>query len=412
MGGSYYILLINFALGVLLLFGFTALWLHDRKRVAVLCWLLAILGFLVGGTFELLAPRLGDGRASLFRLGIQMFNFGACMLLALGTLQHYAVRVRPAHAWMFLALGTAVIVAVLDMPRQSPLRMTLNQLPLALALAFAVWRAWGSSRMRSPLDRLFALSLGLFAANIMLRPALLVAFGTMGEDPASYHLTAYAAATQFSMAITSMTCATLGLMVIVGDTVRELSERSVCDPLTGLLNRRGLAERDASRPRGSHGRTAAVVVADIDHFKRVNDRFGHAAGDAVLVEFAGLLDVAAGQRDTVARLGGEEFVVVLADASPEMGKLYAEGVRTALANLALAAVDGERLTASFGVAALPPAMGLDDAIEAADVALYAAKRTGRNRVETAAVRCAAREPAAGDPAGSADAVGPNFVRSR
>lgn len=166
----------------------------------------------------------------------------------------------------------------------------------------------------------------------------------------------------------------------------ELAEEAVRDPLTGLHNRRhldrALRADLASRPRAG---TLAVLVVDVDHFKAVNDRFGHAAGDRVLTAVAGTLAAAVREGDTAARLGGEEFVLVLPGADAAAALERAEQVRRAVAALRHPPDGGSlRVTVSTGVAVCPAdGATAGDLLEAADRALYAAKAGGRDRVVAA-----------------------------
>lgn len=148
------------------------------------------------------------------------------------------------------------------------------------------------------------------------------------------------------------------------------------DALTGLLNRRGLDEAlHAALAR--QGAPLSVLVFDLDHFKRVNDRFGHLTGDAVLREVAALLRANLRGGDLLGRWGGEEFVVLLPGVPACTAHAIAERLRTRL--LAQVSVRGEPITASVGVSS---ATGEDSALSLlarADAALYAAKRAGRNR---------------------------------
>jgi diguanylate cyclase (GGDEF)-like protein len=160
---------------------------------------------------------------------------------------------------------------------------------------------------------------------------------------------------------------------------REIRART--DELTGLPNRRGL-ERAMVLP-GS-GR-AAMLIADLDHFKRVNDRFGHVAGDAGLRHLAGLLRRALRSQDVAVRIGGEEFALWLPDADLAVAAEVAERVRSMIADTPLRWQGQEiRLTCSLGVAAVPDSTSaVQNLYSAADAALYRAKERGRNRVEIA-----------------------------
>jgi diguanylate cyclase (GGDEF)-like protein len=159
----------------------------------------------------------------------------------------------------------------------------------------------------------------------------------------------------------------------------ELVRTAMSDPLTGLLNRRGFEaafDRDLERARRS-GEPLAVVVLDLDHFKLVNDRFGHAAGDDALRMLAGVLRDERRGGDATARIGGEEFAVVLLGSDAEGALRYIERVADAGAR-----ADGSAgpLSLSAGIAELGADLqSRDDLLLAADRALYAAKAAGRGR---------------------------------
>lgn len=158
-----------------------------------------------------------------------------------------------------------------------------------------------------------------------------------------------------------------------------LAELAVTDELTGIANKRALRERMTQLAReGARGRRFAVVVADIDHFKAVNDTHGHAIGDLVLAAFARKLKASVRATDFVARYGGEEFVVLYVDVDTPTAARLAEALRAAVATIAAPVA----VTASFGVCVNGGELAGDaeGLIEAADQALYRAKREGRDRV--------------------------------
>jgi len=148
------------------------------------------------------------------------------------------------------------------------------------------------------------------------------------------------------------------------------------DLLTGVHTRKAFYERTCPMTAGA----CAVIVTDIDNFKGFNDRHGHFAGDQALRQFAAMLTANCRDADIVARFGGEEFVIVLRDAGAAEGRAVAE--RLAARVRAGAIYHGAqtlRLTASFGVAALPPGGDMDTAIQQSDRARYRAKHAGRDR---------------------------------
>jgi two-component system cell cycle response regulator len=137
---------------------------------------------------------------------------------------------------------------------------------------------------------------------------------------------------------------------------------------------------------GSHGRELAVLMVDVDHFKSVNDRFGHAAGDRALRVVAETLRGNTRVFDSIARYGGEEFVVLMPGTGPDAAVAAAERLRASVAAAAFDTPDGSpvHLTVSVGVACSPEHPASPDALlAAADQALYDAKRGGRNRVTVA-----------------------------
>lgn len=160
------------------------------------------------------------------------------------------------------------------------------------------------------------------------------------------------------------------------------------DALTQLANRRGFLEQAevAYQVALRHQRPLAAVILDIDLFKHINDRHGHAMGDEVLVHVGQTLTRLTRSGDCVARWGGEEFIVLLPDTDLQTATDFAERIRRALEAMVVTAKDGTRiqLTASLGVARLQPGQDLEKLIIAADDALYSVKHSGRNRVAQAA----------------------------
>jgi len=167
----------------------------------------------------------------------------------------------------------------------------------------------------------------------------------------------------------------------------ELQRLARTDPLTGVFNRRQFFEvglQEFSRAR-RYGNTLSLLMLDIDHFKGVNDRWGHAAGDQVLQSLVAIISSLIREQDCVGRLGGEEFAVLLPETESAGALASAERLRAAVeqTEIACATADGGvvRVTVSIGVAASAADDASFEAVLArADKGLYAAKETGRNRV--------------------------------
>lgn len=171
------------------------------------------------------------------------------------------------------------------------------------------------------------------------------------------------------------------------EALQRVTELATRDELTGLYNRRYLLERlrqEQSRvDRGAKGFT--VCMLDLDHFKRINDNFGHSAGDAVLRAFADCTRSLLRSTDLLARYGGEEFVLLLPETSPETARQCLVRLQHELTRLAYVGLPPElRVTTSAGIAHYQMSETLESLIERADQALYLAKERGRDRFELAA----------------------------
>jgi diguanylate cyclase (GGDEF)-like protein len=170
---------------------------------------------------------------------------------------------------------------------------------------------------------------------------------------------------------------------------RTVEKQALVDGLTGLANRRlCTAALDTELARAERfGEPLALVLADLDDFKLINDRFGHPTGDEVLRAFAELLQANVREIDLAGRWGGEEFVLLLPQTDLEGGAKLAERIRQTLDEHEFSGPDPARfrVSASFGVAAFPEAPSEDQLVAAADAALYDAKRSGKNLVGTAPV---------------------------
>ncbi|GIX31055.1 MAG: hypothetical protein KatS3mg124_1527 [Porticoccaceae bacterium] len=310
--------------------------------------------------------------------GNGLFSASLALLLA-GVQAFQEERHRPLpRAWLWAPPPAAALIAALPLAAE-PWR------GLALSLLGAVQAACLIAQVAGPLRRgegeqgrrlLLAASvllLGLFA----LRAGL--ALGGASAQRAEWLAVTFLGASVFA------TLSAVGFLAMEMEwALARLREEAAHDPLTGLANRRTLVEtlvREVARARRS-GSSLAILLIDLDHFKAVNDRFGHRVGDRVLKEVAERIRARLRGQDLLARYGGEEFVAVLPDTDLAGAETVAEAIRRALADAPLQ-VRGLRVTASLGVAAAPgeaPDPAGERLLAAADRALYAAKRAGRNRV--------------------------------
>jgi diguanylate cyclase (GGDEF)-like protein len=327
----------------------------------VLIWLKPLLSFsglgMLGGTL-LLAGALLDVTAYLRFLGVQRWRWRIYPLGGAGLLAYYG-------AW---AAGAE--------PAQTGMLLTSVLALLACVMAYALL----SQRKASPLQRLIGFNDLLFALVLVVRVGLL-ASGTLSAPQVQT-----VQGLVYLCAFVLMIVNGFGFLLLCKEKDDEaLARLATIDPLTGLLNRRAFFERAAiARNLAERAELpVAVLMLDIDHFKRLNDGHGHGAGDEALRAFAALATAALREQDLLGRLGGEEFAVLLPGADSRGAQRAAERLRAAMAD-ALLRFDGEpcTLTVSIGLTVVAAGEPLHLALARADRALYAAKRSGRNCVRT------------------------------
>ncbi|MGB3167028.1 MAG: GGDEF domain-containing protein [Alteraurantiacibacter sp.] len=241
----------------------------------------------------------------------------------------------------------------------------------------------GNSPRRGFVDKVVVVMLIVNAADFFVRPTLT----TMTEDPfliVDYRDSIYFSIINLALAMKALTTAIVLVGVCLVDMLHGMREATDRDPMTGLRNRRAFedeVDRQLARAE-SCGVPMAVVVADIDHFKQVNDIWGHQAGDVAIANFGKLIDTMVREHDTCGRIGGEEFCITVWDCPEDAAARLAERIRTRFAQMAHDGLgDDIRLSASFGVAAWRSGESYHRVFARADAALYRAKDKGRNRVE-------------------------------
>jgi diguanylate cyclase (GGDEF)-like protein len=221
-----------------------------------------------------------------------------------------------------------------------------------------------------------AVAVGVFFAFVALRALA----------PAGSLDTVVAVAQSYAnIAIPFLALALVSLFFRVASTTSEehLARMAITDPLTGLLNRRRMDERLTEEQLRFErtGRAFGVILADVDHFKAINDSHGHAAGDKVLRAVATLLGEGLRGQDAAARWGGEEFLLLLPDTHQGGARDVADRLRHSVeARLGELSGLGRPVTMTFGVAAFAGASSLEACLKSADAAMYAGKNAGRNRV--------------------------------
>lgn len=286
--------------------------------------------------------------------------------------------------WPGLVLGAiAWIAAVMTLaPEASALRMTIGAGIVAAYAALTAAELW-SDRRRAQQKRWPAIVVPVLHGFVLMLPIVL-------GDLLHAHDTAFSDSIWVKLFAIELVLYTVGTVFVIFMLVsdRAVSAHKTAasmDPLTGMFNRRGFAEACARviDREANAGRPVTVMIFDIDHFKSINDRFGHPAGDEILKLFAAVVVNGLRITDLSGRIGGEEFAALL-PCSLEEGVVVAERVRESFESSGIVDETGPvDTTVSIGVAGGPAGTELEVLLAAADTALYQAKRGGRNRVEAA-----------------------------
>jgi diguanylate cyclase (GGDEF)-like protein len=280
-----------------------------------------------------------------------------------------------AIAWVAAAMTLA--------PEASAMRLTIGAGIVAVYAALTATELW-TERRRTMQKRWPAIAVPVLHGFVLMLPIVLGDLLHPSSDPM------FAGSIWVTVFAVELVLYAIGTVFVIFMLV---SERAVTlhknaasmDPLTGMFNRRGFAEATSRviEREANAGRPVTVLIFDIDHFKGINDRFGHPAGDEILKLFATVVINTLRFTDLSGRIGGEEFAALL-PCSLEEGVLAAERVREAFEASGIVVEDGAvDTTVSIGVAGGPAGTELEVLLAAADTALYQAKRNGRNRVEAA-----------------------------
>jgi diguanylate cyclase (GGDEF)-like protein len=345
-----------------------------------------------------LLTRLDDGRRA--RLLTALCLSGAGLHLAVIAVQALLHGMQPGGLAVRLALDAVLLIAPLVRRWTSSVRVAALLVGSAVAIALPViaLRSGGLSAPMLVIVPLVPLLMATFVgkggtvfigAALAAGMALVMAVG--GGGPSGVHDAAIRLAILIACVGISVVTACLherereSMVNALGALAATLEEESTHDSLTKLFNRRYLDDRLAAEMAFArrHGTNLSVVVLDVDYFKRVNDEYGHAAGDDVLVEVAHRLRRCVRAEDVVARSGGEEFVVLLRATDVDACCVAAERMRHAVAAAPVRLQTFEvPITVSAGCASMMQshATSARALLEAADARLYAAKKAGRNRV--------------------------------
>jgi diguanylate cyclase (GGDEF)-like protein len=336
--------------------------------------------YLLGAASVALWTMAGDRLGEMYSLALNAIGFLACGMVWNASRVFHGRKLNLPG----LVLGAiAWIAAVLSLdPNNAALRLTIGAAIVAVYAALTATELW-SERRKSLQQRWPAFLVPVLHGFVLMLPIVLGDLLMPADEKFgssiwvmvfSIELVLYAVGTVFVI-----------FMLVSERTVKAHKTAASVDPLTGMFNRRGFAEACARviEREAKAGRPLCVMIFDIDHFKGINDRFGHPAGDEILKLFATVVINNLRLSDLSGRIGGEEFAALLPCPLDE-GVVAAERVREAFESSGIVCEEGKvDTTVSIGVAGGPAGTELEVLLAAADTALYQAKRGGRNRVEAA-----------------------------
>ncbi|AOH82828.1 hypothetical protein AWL63_01370 [Sphingomonas panacis] len=376
MDGAVYALIVNACVALLFAVAFAVIRCSYQHQRAVE-WFCAAYAIGVLSPLSELGIRYCSGSALFAAISYaSLLLYTLAMALGLTAMSGRPMPWRAAT--LILVVGAVLRAAIGNGHRDDLLYGLALQLPFVAASTLSALVAIRTVRQR--VSRLWAAVAILFGISIVYFATKPVFASTLasGATAEAFASSGYALFSQATGRLLIVTAGLLVMLIAVEQAMNRTILDSETDPLTGVANRRGF-ERAAARMiahANQAGEPLALAMFDLDHFKRVNDSYGHAAGDAVIRAFADLLLAMAPRSATVARLGGEEFVVLL-DRTTMTGAWHiAQAIRIALPGIAhLPAV-----TTSGGIAELKPGDTLETLLDRADQRAYEAKFSGRDRI--------------------------------
>lgn len=378
MNGATFFLVVNFIVAM----SFAALFLvvagrsQSRKAANFLG-----IGFGVASLSaicELLVAYVGPPK--IWALGAFATVLIGMVMLTLGIGEMYRRRIGLRMTTVFAIAALVNAYLIYDLPRGTPLQAFLYQGPFAIVILTAALIVIQAHR-RTTIDRFLGALLATTGLHFFAKAGLAVTFGS-GAVASDYIKTSYALISQSLTAVLMVAVGLSLLAKLVLEIMQVHKTESEIDLLSGLLNRRGFHRRVDALLASDRQATHTIILCDLDHFKRINDTFGHDAGDRVIEAFSEHLRANTPAVGAIGRLGGEEFAIFLPRTGTDAAVHLAQRLQSGTLSLR-AWPPGIAVTASFGVAEVDTLQGLAEAYRRADEALYRAKTRGRNRVEFA-----------------------------
>ena len=380
METTYILSTINPVVGLLFALTFFLIWRRQPERLHILHWSSAFFLGSLGFSFEFL-----NYIDPMFRLsdGVNIFVPVCVLLIVRGVCLRYTGSA-PTRLLISILSITYITASWINFVHQNAFGRGLTITIGIVALLTAATTAMLKYRARDKIDLGILLALLVASALLLARPAL--SFFIEGApqkgviEDTSFWAVSMKVAGLYSLLVFSI----LFMLRIAADLFEELNQQSVTDSLSGLLNRRGFFASAAPLAReATPSLPISVLLLDIDHFKRVNDNYGHQTGDRVIRTMADMMQSCTPDSGFVGRLGGEEFAIFLPNAGGTTALAFAEALRHSIELQHHAGIPpAHPVTVSIGVAK-GTGEDLERLLHVADVGLYIAKDAGRNQVQMA-----------------------------
>ncbi len=357
-----------------------------NRRVTGLNWMV---GGLVVGLAKLVLQGLEGKAPLLFSAMLANELYVVSFFLQFMGLRWFVVRRPMRSRWPWYAVGLMVVVYTGMFLARIPYGGNVTNVCFLTVCGASVWVLMKNGR--GPFVAASRFAAAILVADFFVagyRAFLTVAHYTRPWETINAHNDSRWLYSLAAMAFLATFMVMCDIWFLVAELNRELEVQARTDPLTGALNRRALEDaalREIARSI-RHGIPLCMIMIDIDHFKRLNDKFGHAAGDRVLQTLVTTVQGALREQDLLARSGGEEFTILMPHTLAHTGRAAAERLRRMLEELVVPhSSKAIRFTVSIGVAQFESSLGgWEETMRRADSAMYKAKAHGRNRVEVEA----------------------------
>lgn len=380
MNSSYILSTINPVVGLLFASTFFLIWRQQPERLHILHWAAAFVLGSLGFSFEFL--HYFD---PMFRLsdGVNIFVPVCVLLIVRGVSLRYTGSA-PTRLLVSILAITYLTASWINFVHQNAFGRGLAITIGIVALLTAAMTAMLKYRARDKID--LGILVGLLAASVLLlaRPALSFFIEGAPQKGVIEDTSFWAVSMKVAALYSLLVFAILFMLRIAADLFEELNQQSVTDSLSGLLNRRGIfAAAETLAVEATPSLPISVLLLDIDHFKHVNDNYGHQTGDRVIQTMAELMQANAPDSALVGRLGGEEFAIFLPNTGSKAALAFAEALRTSIRLEDHAGIPPTHpVTVSIGVTE-GTGEKLERLLRFADIGLYEAKDAGRDRVQMA-----------------------------